>query len=83
MNSGAPSKVTIAGFTDSQTYNGILGSAINGTHDINNVSIDSYTITLSGRYSNWNRSNRWQWYYCNSRNKFPSSSTTNWRIGIR
>ena len=48
MNSGAPSKVTIAGFTDSQTYNGILGSAINGTHDINNVSIDSYTITLSG-----------------------------------
>ena len=48
MNSAAPSKVTIAGFTDSQSYNGILGSAINGTHDIDNVTIDSYTITLSG-----------------------------------
>ena len=48
MNSEAPSKVTIAGFTDSQTYNGILGSAINGTHNIDNVTIDSYTITLSG-----------------------------------
>lgn len=46
MNSSTPSKVTIAGFTDAESYNGILGSAINGTHDIGNVTIDTYTITL-------------------------------------
>lgn len=43
-----PDKVTIAGLTDGTDYNGILGSAINGTHDIGNVTIDSYTITISG-----------------------------------
>ena len=48
MNDDKPDKVTIAGLTGGTDYNGILGSAINGTHDIGNVTIDSYTITLSG-----------------------------------
>jgi len=48
MNSSKPSKVTIAGLGGSTDYNGILGSAINGTHDIGNVTDDSYTITISG-----------------------------------
>ena len=48
MNDDKPDKVTIAGLTDSTDYNGILGSAINGTHDIGNVTLDSYTITISG-----------------------------------
>ena len=48
MNSSKPSKVTIAGLAGSTDYNGILGSAINGTHDVGNVTEDSYTITISG-----------------------------------
>src|SRR6056300_879245 len=48
MNDDKPDKVTIAGLTDGTDYNGILGSAINGTHDIGNVTLDSYTITISG-----------------------------------
>src|SRR5210317_961487 len=48
MNDDNPDKVTIAGLTDATDYNGILGSAINGTHDIGNVTLDSYTITISG-----------------------------------
>lgn len=48
MNDDKPDKVTIAGLTDATDYNGILGSAINGTHDIGNVTLDSYTITISG-----------------------------------
>ena len=48
MNSGKPSKVTISGLTSGTDYNGIAGSVINGTHDIANVTEDSYTVTLSG-----------------------------------
>jgi hypothetical protein len=48
MNDDKPDKVTIAGLTAATDYNGILGSAINGTHNIGNVTLDSYTITISG-----------------------------------
>jgi len=48
MNDNKPSKVTISGLSGTTDYNGILGSAINGTHDIANVTEDSYTITISG-----------------------------------
>jgi len=48
MNSSKPSKVTIAGLSGSTDFNGILGSAINGTHDVGNVTEDSYTITITG-----------------------------------
>ena len=48
MSGDKPDKVTIAGLVDGTEYNGITGSNINGTHDIGNVTLDSYTITLSG-----------------------------------
>ena len=47
MSSDKPDKVTIAGLTAGTEYNGITGSNINGTHDIANVTLDSYTITLA------------------------------------
>ena len=47
MSGDKPDKVTIAGLTDGTEYNGITGSNINGTHDIGNVTLDSYTITLA------------------------------------
>jgi hypothetical protein len=48
MNDSSPSKVTISGLGATTDFNGIQGSVINGTHDIGNVTEDSYTITLSG-----------------------------------
>ncbi len=45
MSSG--DSVTIAGLTATGDFNGVLGSNINGTHTIANVTLDSYTITLS------------------------------------
>ena len=48
MQDSSPSKVTISGLGSTTDYNGIQGSVINGTHDIGNVTEDSYTITLSG-----------------------------------
>jgi hypothetical protein len=45
MSSG--DSVTIAGLTSTGDFNGILGSNINGTHTIANVTLDSYTITLA------------------------------------
>ena len=45
MSSG--DSVTIAGLVSTTDYNGILGSNINGTHTIGNVTLDSYTITLA------------------------------------
>ena len=48
MNDSKPSKVTISGLGSTTDFNGIQGSVINGTHDIANVTEDSYTITLSG-----------------------------------
>ena len=45
MSSG--DSVTIAGLTATGDFNGILGSNINGTHTIANVTLDSYTITLA------------------------------------
>jgi len=47
MSGDKPDKVTIAGLVDGTEYNGITGSNINGTHDIGNVTLDSYTITLA------------------------------------
>ena len=48
MNDNKPSKVTISGLGSTTDFNGIQGSVINGTHDIANVTEDTYTITLSG-----------------------------------
>ena len=48
MNDNKPSKVTISGLGSTTDYNGIQGSVINGTHDVGNVTEDSYTITLTG-----------------------------------
>ena len=48
MQDSSPSKVTISGLGATTDYNGIQGSVINGTHDIGNVTEDTYTITLSG-----------------------------------
>ena len=48
MTDSKPSKVTISGLGSTTDYNGIAGSVINGTHDIGNVTEDTYTITLSG-----------------------------------
>ena len=48
MTDSKPSKVTISGLGATTDFNGIQGSVINGTHDIGNVTEDSYTITLSG-----------------------------------
>ena len=45
MSSG--DSVTIAGLSATGDFNGITGSNINGTHTIANVTLDSYTITLS------------------------------------
>ena len=46
---GTNNNVTIAGFDNSTSYNGILGSAINGTYtSISNVTLDSYDITTGG-----------------------------------
>ena len=45
MSSG--DTVTIAGLTATGDFNGITGSNINGDHTIANVTLDSYTITLS------------------------------------
>ena len=48
MQDSSPSKVTISGLGATTDFNGIAGSVINGTHDIGNVTEDTYTITLSG-----------------------------------
>ena len=41
--------ITIAGLTSGTSYNGILGSEINGTYtSISNITLDSYDITSSG-----------------------------------
>jgi hypothetical protein len=48
MTDSKPSKVTISGLGATTDFNGIQGSVINGTHDIGNVTEDTYTITLSG-----------------------------------
>tara|TARA_Y100001938_G_scaffold31252_1_gene42606 strand:+ start:8074 stop:13980 length:5907 start_codon:yes stop_codon:yes gene_type:complete len=48
MNDSKPSKVTISGLGATTDFNGIQGSVINGTHDVGNVTEDSYTVTLSG-----------------------------------
>jgi hypothetical protein len=41
--------VTIAGLVSGTSYNGILGSQINGTYtSISNITLDSYDITTSG-----------------------------------
>ena len=48
MTDSKPSKVTISGLGGTTDFNGIQGSVINGTHDIGNVTEDSYTVTLSG-----------------------------------
>ena len=48
MTDSKPSKVTISGLGSTTDYNGIAGSVINGTHDIGNVTEDTYTITLTG-----------------------------------
>ena len=46
---GTNNNVVIAGFDNSTSYNGILGSAINGTYSsISNVTLDSYDITTAG-----------------------------------
>ena len=46
---GTNNNVTIAGFDNSTSYNGILGSDINGTYtSISNITLDSYDITTSG-----------------------------------
>ena len=42
------SSAGLAGLGATTDFNGIQGSVINGTHDIANVTEDSYTITLSG-----------------------------------
>jgi len=41
------SEVTIAGLTAGTSYNGILGSEINGTHNVVDAEQDSYTITVT------------------------------------
>ena len=44
---GTDNNVTIAGLDSGTTYNGVLGSAINGTYtSISNITLDSYDITL-------------------------------------
>ena len=48
MTDSKPSKVTISGLSNTGDFNGIAGSVINGTHDIGNVTEDTYTVTLSG-----------------------------------
>jgi len=48
MQDSSPSKVTISGLGATTDFNGIQGSVINGTHDIGNVTEDTYTITLTG-----------------------------------
>ena len=42
---GTSNNVTIAGLDGSTSYNGILGSSINGTYtSISNVTLDSYDV---------------------------------------
>jgi len=48
------SKVNISGLNTTGTYNGILGARINGTHTIQSVDLDEYTITLTGASSTAN-----------------------------
>ena len=44
---GTSNNVTIAGLDAGTTYNGVLGSAINGTYtSLSNVTLDSYDVTL-------------------------------------
>lgn len=45
MNAG--SKVILAGFTPTKTYNGILGSVLNATHTVVSADFDSFVINLS------------------------------------
>lgn len=46
---GTNNNVTIAGLTSGTSYNGILGSQINGTYtSISNVTLDTYDITTAG-----------------------------------
>jgi hypothetical protein len=45
---GTSNNVTIAGLDASTSYNGILGSSINGTYtSISNVTLDSYEVSIS------------------------------------
>ena len=45
---GTSNNVTIAGLDGSTSYNGILGSSINGTYtSISNVTLDSYDINIA------------------------------------
>ena len=46
VSSSKISKVTISGVT--ATTNGILSANLNGIHDVSNVDLDSYTITVTG-----------------------------------
>ena len=46
---GTSNNVTIAGLGASTSYNGILGSAINGTYtSISNITLDSYEVQVPG-----------------------------------
>ena len=46
---GTSNNVTISGLDASTSFNGILGSAINGTYtSISNITLDSYDITTGG-----------------------------------
>ena len=45
-NNDEASYVTLSGFTDATSYNGILGSTLNGTHEIISVEQDSYKIDV-------------------------------------
>lgn len=51
-NNDVSSYVTLSGFTDTTLYNGILGSVLNGTHEITSVEQDSFTIDLIGATAN-------------------------------
>lgn len=47
IGASTTSKVTLSGFEPSTPYNGIPGSALNGTFDITSAQMDSYTFTCS------------------------------------
>ncbi len=42
------SKYFLSGFVDGTSYNGILGSDLNGEHDITDIEIDSFTFVCGG-----------------------------------
>lgn len=55
---GGYSKVTIAGLTGATSYNGILGSDINGTHDVTSAQQDSYTFEVTLSATSFNAATR-------------------------